>query len=155
MRDEEEFVLEAVDEAIRIARGWGETQISHLKIGYARNWPKFDDLVRRVEAAAASGVDIFCDRYPTAAWSTGLTSFSLWAREGTTKDFLARLKNPALEARLRSEVGEKEEADGRLGQGHHLLRDDGEEQAGGGPGRQTLSEGAGKDAFAYLRDLTP
>jgi N-acyl-D-amino-acid deacylase len=155
MRDEEEFVLEAVDEAIRIARGAGaKLQVSHLKIGYARNWPKFDDLVRRVEAAAASGVDIFCDRYPYTAWSTGLTSFfPLWAREGTTKDFLARLENPALEARLRSEVGEKEELMG--GWDKVIISSVTTEKNKPAEGRdvQTLSKGAGKDAFAYLRDL--
>jgi len=155
MRDEEEFVLEAADEAIRIARASGaRLQISHLKVGYARNWPKSDALVRRVEEAAASGLDIFCDRYPYTAWSTGLSSFfPLWAREGTTKDFLARLKDPALEARLRSALGEKEALMG--GWDKVIISSVSTEKNKPVEGRdvQTLAKEAGKDAYAYLRDL--
>ena len=155
MRDEEEGVLEAVDEAVRIARAAGvKLQISHLKIGYARNWPKFDELVRRIEAAAASGLDVFCDRYPYTAWSTGLSSFfPLWAREGTTRDFLARLRDPALEARLRSEVGAKEELLG--GWDKVLISSVATEKNKPAEGRDvlTLAKETGKDAFTYLRDL--
>ena len=55
MRDEEDGVLEAVDEALRIAK---ETpirlQISHLKIGEAANWPKIDALMAKLEAGMPS-----------------------------------------------------------------------------------------------------
>jgi N-acyl-D-amino-acid deacylase len=155
MRDEEESVLEAVDEAIRIARAAGvKLQISHLKIGYARNWPKFDELVRRIEQASASGLDIFCDRYPYTAWSTGLSSFfPLWAREGTTEDFLARLRDSSLEPRLRSEVGENEQLLG--GWDKVIISSVATEKNKPAEGRDvlTLAKEAGKDAFTYLRDL--
>jgi N-acyl-D-amino-acid deacylase len=110
MRDEEEGILEAVDEAIRIAR---ETpvrlQISHLKIGYPKNWYKFDDLLSRVDRANAAGVNLRCDRYPYVAWATGLNMFfPLWAREGPSQDFIARLKDASLQARLKAAVAEKE-----------------------------------------------
>jgi len=106
MRDEETGILEAVDEAFRIAR---ETpirlQISHLKIGYAVNWPKFPALLDRLERARAAGVEFRCDRYPYVAWATGLDMFfPLWSREGTTEDFIARLRDPSLQDRLRAEV---------------------------------------------------
>lgn len=109
MRDEEGRVLEAADEAIRIAR---ETpirlQISHLKIGYPKNWPKFDDLISRIDRASAGSVKVRCDRYPYIAWATGLNMFfPLWSREGTNRDFIARLGNPDLQARLKAEVEEK------------------------------------------------
>jgi N-acyl-D-amino-acid deacylase len=110
MRDEETGILEAVDEAFRIAR---ETpirlQISHLKIGYAVNWPKFPALLDRLERASAAGVEFRCDRYPYIAWATGLDMFfPIWSREGTNADFIARLRDPSLQDRLRAEVMVKE-----------------------------------------------
>ena len=155
MRDEEEGILEAVDEAIRIARAAGvKLQISHLKIGYARNWPKFDDLVRRIEQAASSGVDVFCDRYPYTAWSTGLSSFfPLWAREGTTEDFLTRLRDPSLEPRLRTAIKEKEALLGSWDK--MIISSVTTERNKPAEGRDvlTMSQEAGKDAYAYLKDL--
>ena len=110
MRDEEAGILDAVDEALRIAK---ETpirlQISHLKIGYAVNWPKFPALLDRLERARAAGIDFRCDRYPYIAWATGLDMFfPLWSREGTTEDFIARLRDASLQDRLRAEVAAKE-----------------------------------------------
>lgn len=110
MRDEETGILEAVDEAFRIAR---ETpirlQISHLKIGYAVNWPKFPALLDRLERARVAGVEFRCDRYPYVAWATGLDMFfPIWSREGTTEDFIVRLRDPSLQARLRAEIMVKE-----------------------------------------------
>ncbi len=108
VRNEQEGILEAVDEAIRIAR---ETpirlQISHLKIGYEKNWPKFDELMSRVDKAAG-GVSLRVDRYPYTAWGTGLNMFfPLWSREGTSRDFLARLQDPSLQGRLKAAVEKK------------------------------------------------
>ena len=110
VRDEEGGILEAVDEAFRIAR---ETpirlQISHLKVGYAVNWPKFPALLERIERARAAGIEFLCDRYPYIAWATGLDIFfPIWSREGTTKDFIVRLRDPSLQDRLRAEVRIKE-----------------------------------------------
>lgn len=155
IRNEQEGVLEAVDEAIRIARAAGvKLQISHLKVGYARNWPKFDDLVRRIEEAATSGLDVFCDRYPYTASSTGLSSFfPLWAREGTTEDFLGRLRDPSLEPRLRTEINEKEALLG--GWDKMIISSVTTERNKPAEGRDvlTLAKEAGKDAYSYLRDL--
>lgn len=48
MRDEEDGVLEAVEEAITIAREAGVSlEISHLKVGYPRNWDKLDEPARQ------------------------------------------------------------------------------------------------------------
>jgi N-acyl-D-amino-acid deacylase len=109
MRNEQEGILEAVDEAIRIAR---ETpirlEISHVKIGYEKNWPKFDGLLSRIDAANAAGVRLRGDRYPYIAWNTGLNMFfPLWSREGTALDFIALLEDPSLQARLKAEVERK------------------------------------------------
>ncbi|MBN2206164.1 MAG: amidohydrolase family protein, partial [Candidatus Aminicenantes bacterium] len=110
MRDEEDHVLEAIDEAVAIARGSGcPLEISHFKIGYPRNWPKLDLAIAKVDAAKRDGLDVFCDRYPYIASSTGLSQyFPMWAREGRIEDFVARLKDPALQDKLQAYVSEGE-----------------------------------------------
>ena len=109
MRDEEEGIIESVEEALRISR---ETpirlQISHLKTVYPRNWPKFPEILARLEKARKEGLEFRCDRYPYIAYATGLNMlFPLWSREGTDKDFVGRLQDHALRARLRAEVLKK------------------------------------------------
>ncbi len=105
IRDEEDGVLEALSEAIEIAaKSRSRLQVSHLKIGYPRNWPKFPALMAAFDRAAASGLRIHADRYPYTAWGTGLSMlFPLWAREGRTEALLGRLKDPGLQAKLERE----------------------------------------------------
>jgi N-acyl-D-amino-acid deacylase len=155
MRDEEEGILEAMDEAVRIAR---ETpirlQVSHLKIGYPKNWPKFDGLVARLERAAADGVDVRCDRYPYVAWATGLNMFfPLWSREGTARDFTARLKDPSLQARLRAEVDAKGKDLGSWDRA--LISNVATEKNRGLEGKNILeaSRAAGLEPYDFIRAL--
>lgn len=110
MRDEGDKLLEALEEAIGVARSSGVSlQISHLKTVYVENWPKIDEVLSRVSQAKKEGINVFCDRYPYIAGASGLSLyFPLWAREGTTQDFLARLKNPEHDQKLREFVAEKE-----------------------------------------------
>jgi N-acyl-D-amino-acid deacylase len=110
IRDEGDKLLESLDESISVAREAGvKLQISHFKTAYPRNWSKVESAIARVEGAKAAGVDIFCDRYPYIAGSTSLSfNFPLWAREGTTDEFLAKLKDPRREAELRSALRERE-----------------------------------------------
>ncbi|HKO16606.1 MAG TPA: amidohydrolase family protein, partial [Gemmatimonadaceae bacterium] len=52
MRNEDDHVLEAVDEAIAVARGAGcPLQISHLKTEGPRNWDKLGEVFARIDAA--------------------------------------------------------------------------------------------------------
>ncbi len=110
MRNEGDHLLEALDETIEVARKTGiSVQISHFKIAYPRNWHKVKDALTRVEEAKKEGISIFCDRYPYIAGSTGLSYyFPLWARQGTTEEFLARLKDPSLEEKLKAHSAEQE-----------------------------------------------
>jgi len=110
MRDEEDEVLQAVDEAIDIAEQAGvRLEISHLKIGFLKNWPKIDELLRKLNQAKERGVDLSADVYPYTAWSTGLSIFfPLWVREGRNEDFLNRLRSPQLEPKLREAIKEAE-----------------------------------------------
>ncbi|MCK4746044.1 MAG: amidohydrolase family protein, partial [Bacteroidales bacterium] len=59
MRDEGDRVLEAMDETIRVARETGvNTQISHLKMAYPRNWHKIDAALEKLENAKNEGIRI-------------------------------------------------------------------------------------------------
>ena len=110
MRDEGDLLLESIDEAIDIARETGVSlQISHFKIAYPRNWPKVDAAISKIEEAHEGGIDILADRYPYIAGSTNLSFyFPLWALQGTTADFIGRLRKPDLDSRLRNNTDEQE-----------------------------------------------
>ena len=111
MRDEGDRLLESLEESIDVSRKTGVMlQISHFKVAYPRNWSKLDDALLILKNAQKEGISIFCDRYPYTAGSTGLSFyFPLWARQGTTEEFLSRLKNPSIENRLREYVHSQEE----------------------------------------------
>jgi N-acyl-D-amino-acid deacylase len=114
MRNEGEFLLEALDEAITIA---GETkvslQISHLKVANQGNWSKIDAALKKIETAKKEGINILADRYPYVAGSSGLSYyFPLWSKQGTTKDFINRLKDPDSDARIRANLAEREKGIG-------------------------------------------
>jgi len=110
MRDEGDLLIESLDETIRVARVSGVSlQIAHLKVAYPRNWNKIDAALAKIEEAKKEGVDIFCDRYPYIAGATSLSfNFPLWARQGTTEEFIARLKDPHQDVRLRAYLAERE-----------------------------------------------
>ncbi|MBX6333597.1 MAG: amidohydrolase family protein, partial [Gemmatimonadaceae bacterium] len=109
MRNEDDRLLEAIDEAIAVARGAGcPLQISHLKTEGERNWGKLDDAFARIEGAKRGGLDVTFDRYPYVAYQTDLGNlFPKWAEDGGTDAFLARLADSALTAKLRGAVLEK------------------------------------------------
>ena len=155
MRDEEAGILEAVAEALRIAR---ETpirlQISHLKIGFAVNWPKLAALMDMLEKARAEGIDFRCDRYPYIAGATSLsTLFPLWAREGGTESFIARLKDPGLDARLRADLAKQEEGYGSWDR--ILISEVASDKNRAVEGRSVLEAAAeaGKPPYDFMRDL--
>ncbi|HWA40058.1 MAG TPA: amidohydrolase family protein, partial [Gemmatimonadales bacterium] len=106
MRNEDDRVLEAIDEAIAVARlGRCPLQISHLKMQGPRNWSKLDQAFAKVAEARRAGIDAAFDRYPYVAYQTGLTNlFPLWSRDGGTDAFLERLADTAVEPRIREAV---------------------------------------------------
>lgn len=155
MRDEEDRVLEAVDEALRISREAPvRLQISHLKIGFAENWPKIDALLAKLDRARAEGLDFRADRYPYIAGATSLSIlFPLWAREGGTERFVARLKDPAHDARLRAHLAGQEKGYGSWDR--ILISEVGSDKNRGLEGKSVLeaAAGAGKAPYEFMRDL--
>jgi N-acyl-D-amino-acid deacylase len=106
MRNEDDKLLDAIDESIAVARGVGcPLQISHLKTQGPRNWNKLDTVFSRVADARRAGLDVAFDRYPYIAYQTGLTNlFPVWARDGGTPPFLARLDSTDTGARIKAEA---------------------------------------------------
>lgn len=110
IRDESDYnvgVVAAVDEVITVAR---EARlpgiVTHIKCLGPRVWGLAGEIVRHIEAARASGVEIFADQYPYEAGSTGLASALVpaWAQEGGTGALRARLANPEQRAQIRREM---------------------------------------------------
>jgi N-acyl-D-amino-acid deacylase len=110
MRDEGDRLIESIEESIGAARASGvRLQISHLKTAFPRNWGKVGEALALLEKAQADGLTVLADRYPYIAGSTGLSiNFPAWSRQGNTDAFLARLRDPALEPRIREYVAERE-----------------------------------------------
>ena len=106
LRNEASTIDTAIDEAIRIGREANvPVNIFHLKIGGRENWGRMPAVIRRIEAARKSGVDVAANIYPFTATSTELTSIvPAWALDGGYLAFVQRLKDPALRARIAGEL---------------------------------------------------
>lgn len=103
MRNEDDRVEEAIEEALQVCRGANVSlQISHLKAGNKVNWYKVDNMLKMIHDASAAGLPVHADRYPYTAWSTGLTNLlPLWSRQGSTDDLIARLNDKNIIPKLR------------------------------------------------------
>lgn len=106
IRDEGDFVTDAVEEAINIGRQANiPVEISHFKVTYKPNWGKSTGTLAQVEKARKEGIDVTIDQYPYVASSTTLnTQIPSWALSGGTDSLIARLKNPKVRAKIKAEV---------------------------------------------------
>jgi len=111
MRSYEEGIMEALDETFRIAR---EAQISvevwHLEVAGPAMWGRMPEVVAKIEAARAAGVDVMSDLHGYTAWGNDMSAFvPPWAHDGGTTKLIARLKEPTIRARIRGEMENKRE----------------------------------------------
>jgi N-acyl-D-amino-acid deacylase len=106
MRSEGNRLLESVDELIRIASEAGvPAEIYHLKAAGESNWPKMDALIAKVDSARAAGLRITADMYTYPAGATGLdASMPPWVQEGGLPEWIKRLKDPTIRARVAREM---------------------------------------------------
>jgi dihydroorotase/N-acyl-D-amino-acid deacylase len=80
-------------------------EVFHLKMAGKPNWGKMRDVIAKIEAARARGLDITADQYPYVAGATSLgANVPPWAHEGGTAKFLERLKDPATREKLKQEM---------------------------------------------------
>lgn len=106
IRDEEDGVLDALEEAIRIGkRAHIPVEIWHLKVAGKKNWGRMAEVVKRIELARADGVDIAADVYPYLAGMNNLTAdLPGWAMADGTEAMLERLRNKEQRALIEVEV---------------------------------------------------
>lgn len=155
MRNEDDRVEIALAEAIRIAKASRvRLQVSHLKAQNAANWHKAPMLLKMIEDAKSSGVDIAFDRYPYIAFSTGMSTFiPLAERQGTTDEILKRLESPAISNKIGEYARSRFE---RLGGPQNIVITSCRQEANKryiGMNVADASELAGLEAWEFVRRL--
>jgi dihydroorotase/N-acyl-D-amino-acid deacylase len=105
-RSESMRIFESLDEVFAIAeRASIPAEIWHLKTAYKANFGKMPEVLKRIEAARARGLDVTANQYPYTRASNGLDScLPLWAREGGLEKTLARLNDPATRVRIKRDM---------------------------------------------------
>ena len=106
MRSEGDGMGAALDETFRIAReAHIPAEIWHLKVAGRRNWGHMPDVIKRIEAARASGLDITADTYAYTAWFNDMSAFvPPWAHDGGNEKMVERLKDPVTRARIVKDI---------------------------------------------------
>ena len=106
MRGYGDFLIEAVDEQLELARRTScRLQISHFQAVGPRNWDKQAVALERIEKAVVEGLDVGFDCYPYVAGSTVLTQLlPQWALAGGIDGLLARLADRAKRKRVAVET---------------------------------------------------
>ena len=105
-RSESARIFDSLDEVFTIAeQARIPAEIWHLKTAYKANFGKMPEVLRRIEAARARGLDVTANQYPYTRASNGLDScIPLWAREGGFAKLVERLKDPATRERIKTDM---------------------------------------------------
>jgi N-acyl-D-amino-acid deacylase len=105
-RSESGRINESLDEVFTIAeRANIPAEIWHLKTAYKANFGKMPDVLKRLEAARARGLDVTANQYPYSRASNGLDAcLPLWVREGGLDKMLARLRDPSQRDRIKKDM---------------------------------------------------
>ena len=102
IRDEEEGLLDAVDELIKISREAGvRSEIYHFKASGIDNWHLLDSAIARIEKARGEGLEITTDMYTYNASSTGLNiGLPEWSLAGGHEATMKLIADPASRTRM-------------------------------------------------------
>ncbi len=106
VRNESYRLEAAIDELIEITRAaGGHGEVYHLKAAGEANWGRMASAIAKIEQARSQGVSVSANMYTYTAGSTGLdAAMPLWVQAGGLDAWVARLKDPALRARVVSEI---------------------------------------------------
>jgi dihydroorotase/N-acyl-D-amino-acid deacylase len=106
MRDYKFKILEALDEALSVARLANvPVQVSHMQVVGKKNWAKLDGALDLIEKNLKSGVDVAMDAYPYLAGCCSLIQFLPdWCQSGGVPRLLERLGSPATRSSIASET---------------------------------------------------
>jgi N-acyl-D-amino-acid deacylase len=104
IRSEGTGLLDAIRETIRIASEAGTwAEIRHIK---SRSLDQMTQAIALIDSARRAGIDITADQYPYIASGTGLAAMlNTWVQEGGRDSLVMRLRDPAVRARLKAELG--------------------------------------------------
>ncbi len=106
MRGEGDFILDALDETIRISKEANiHAEIYHLKINLSRNWGKIDSVLQKIDSARNAGIPLTANMYPYIASGTGLNSrLPAWVQEGGAVMMRKRMQNPRIRRKVLHEM---------------------------------------------------
>ncbi|HMB63759.1 MAG TPA: amidohydrolase family protein, partial [Eudoraea sp.] len=106
IRDEEENLLEAVQELIRIAREADiRSEIYHFKASGTENWHLLDSAIALINHARKDGLEVTTDMYMYNASSTGLNILlPSWAKEGGHSKTIELMARPEKRKAMISEI---------------------------------------------------
>ena len=107
IRNEGSRIDEALAEAFRIGReARVPVEVWHLKLAGRSSWGRMPRILARFERLRAAGRKVGANSYPYTASATGLSaSVPAWAHAGGDDAMIARLRDPAIRARIRREMG--------------------------------------------------
>ena len=113
IRNEASRLDAALEEAMEVGRTSGvPVQISHLKVASRARWGQAEQILDRLDAVRAEGLDLGWDQYPYTAAATSLDAVippSFHA--GGTAALLQRLRNQQDRARIARALGAEAESD--------------------------------------------
>ncbi|MGZ6076432.1 MAG: N-acyl-D-amino-acid deacylase family protein [Myxococcaceae bacterium] len=106
LRTEADAVLQALDEAIEVGRRGGlPVEVWHLKVADKQNWGRMPEVVQRIAAARADGLDVSANVYPYLAGANMLyADVPGWAQAGGVSEMLGRLRDRDQRARVEKEI---------------------------------------------------
>ena len=155
MRNEDDYLIEAVSEAISTARKAEiPLQIAHFKASGRRNLEKVSVAFDLIDQAIGDGMDITLDRYPYIAYATTLQNlFPTRFRSGGAEAFVRRLQAPDTLPLMKRAAIEKVDM---LGDWSAVMitsvaRTENQDYVG-----RRVSEivaGSGQDPFEFVREL--
>jgi len=102
MRDEGNYLLESINEAIEISQKSGvKLQISHLKAAHPQNWGNVKEAISIINKAKNSGLDVDYDVYPYIAYESVLLDvLPPWIRELSPERIVESLKKEDIRAKV-------------------------------------------------------
>jgi dihydroorotase/N-acyl-D-amino-acid deacylase len=106
LRSEGDAIMEALDEAVAIGRAAQiPVEIWHLKVAGTGNWGRMPEVIAKIEAARAAGVDVAANTYAYTAWYNDMSAFiPPWAHDGGRERLIERLRDPGTRERIRQDL---------------------------------------------------
>jgi dihydroorotase/N-acyl-D-amino-acid deacylase len=113
IRNESDHEMAAIDEALRIGKEANiPVEIFHIKVAGKQNWGRMKDVVAKIGAARAEGIDVTADQYPYPAGATSLgAAIPPKYHDGGTDKFISRLKDPEIRKQIKADLVRTDDTD--------------------------------------------